>query len=136
MSDAISISNKLYQRGQTWSECLACWQSQREDLLNTLEKMPSSTLQLPADLRFLVWFNPDVISPQLCLLLKLFADNDRARFFSKHIFFAPLHGVFGRHDPALVALNASNLVLGEPCWLQSDQSETWHVQLKDFLSDF
>lgn len=136
MSDALEINDRLYQRGQTWRECLGSWEHEREILLRHFKDSDANPLRFPKSLRFLIWYQRDRVDtmPQLAFLLRQSASDDRTRFFDADVFFSRLYEVFGRSGPAILAVDSNGQTVGPVFLLKAGSAEDMNHSLENYLS--
>lgn len=110
------FSDRFFQRGQTWRECLETWEPERDAFLrrasqkSLLQKSLSALVHHHKGRRFVVLYHFASTDSALSLpaLGATFTrvDHIEVRFFNMAYFFPMLYPNFGRVVPQVLALNA------------------------------
>ena len=113
--DQLQFDDRLFQRGQTWHECLQAWLSERADFLNkvleknAMEKTIEKLRCLPRGTRIAVFYSLwtldsakslPFIGPSLEKVPQL-----EVRYFSQELFFTITYGILGRQAPRILLLD-------------------------------
>jgi hypothetical protein len=113
--DVFRFDDKLFQRGNTFSECIEWWFDEREAFLRRVDQkiVLRQTLeqanQLPSGTGVAVYFSNYLLESALTLpwigrTLDGLKDIE-VRFFCKEFFFPVLSPAFGRQTPKIAVLN-------------------------------
>lgn len=130
------FDNRLFQRGLTWSECMASWRPSRSSFLQDVEDAPGlpnlKDLLLRLDSgRFVILYSPYSLDCRrsLPILGPLFGNmgNLNVRFFAMEHFFPLLYPVFGRPVPRVCLLDES----GKPCSTWGPRAKTVQAGLAE-----
>lgn len=114
------FDNKLFQRGQTWQECLASWQTHRLTFLDKIAKAPKLTktserlAHLPPQTRFSIYYSNYKLDTWLSLpiigvTLAAFPLLE-VRFHCAEYFFPILGQTLGRQTPLLMMLDGQGRI--------------------------
>ena len=133
--DAFRFDHKLFQRGQTWRECMESWKYRRDLFLERALQdfsLPKSEKVLASmtDRRIVVLYDPKMLDamktvPILGNVLSRIPSLE-LRLFSQDIFFPVLYQPFGRHSPRLLLLEAEGRV--EELWGPRPEAITRQLQ--------
>ncbi|CAM2009223.1 hypothetical protein [Acanthopleuribacter pedis] len=114
------FDNKLFQRGQTWQECLASWQTHRLTFLDKIANAPQLTktsdqlAKLPPYTRFAVYYSNYKLDTWLSLPIiggSLAAfDHLEVRFHCAEYFFPVMGRTLGRKTPLLMLLDQQGTI--------------------------
>lgn len=109
------FDDKLFQRGQTWQECLAAWQTHRLTFLDKIANAPAlpktsrQLAALPEATRFVVYYSNYKLDTWLSLPMigKALSAGDQldVRYHCAEYFFPTLGHALGRKTPLLLVLD-------------------------------
>ena len=109
-----TIDERLFQRGQTWSECQESWIPSRTAFLAAIKQatpLPGVTRDTGSEpLRVCVYYNPfQAISSRLLPAIGVSFDRYgiAARYFDEDIFFPRFYSHLGRVLPCIFTLDPS-----------------------------
>ena len=129
------FDNRLFQRGQTWEECIESWEYKRDTFLHnvregrTLKSTAKLLLKLPNHTRIAVYYSNAMLDSlkALPMLGNTFAQDPHivTRYFCGEHFFPILYEVLGRKMPQVLFLTRSGA--SRPVW--GPRPETVTAQL-------
>ena len=115
------FDNRLFQRGQTWRECLESWGVNRQDLLlrsksgRPLQQTSQKLTALPEGSRIAVYYGQWSVDsvktlPHLGKTLET-SPKVTCRFFCEEVFYPMMNEPFGRKVPKLLLLDGQGWVI-------------------------
>lgn len=117
----LCFDQKLFQRGQTWNECLEAWSHERAYFLARIEeaqplpKLTQSLQALPEGCRVVVYYNQyrtdarkflPTLGKSLSAIPHIYC-----RYFDADVFFPLLNPLFGRCLPCVAMLDENGRVM-------------------------
>ncbi len=118
------FSDKFFQRGHCWEECIASWTFERESFLRKIAARPHlpTTAKrlgaLPRGVRMAVYYSDTGLDSLLAMPAIGETLSGQAhlevRFFSREIFAPLLSGFLGRSAPLLLGVNSAGV--WRPIW--------------------
>jgi len=117
---AFQFSDRFFQRGQTWWECLESWQHERADFLNqvkrdsTLESFGDCLRQCDRDVRLAVVYSQHLRDSRMALpaIGNTISRNEafQARFFWTDVYFPAFHTLIRRPAFRILRLDGEGAV--------------------------